>query len=69
MKRLSHGEVTHPPSGRGYQHVCPYCNQPFGDGDLHDLRDGDQAYWCAECQKGHRAGDPPLEALQPAGSA
>ncbi len=43
-------------------HVCPDCALPM---TLHDLRDGDQAYWCHACGKGHRAGDPPIEALRP----
>ncbi|MFC4426376.1 hypothetical protein [Deinococcus navajonensis] len=51
-----------PDSGRGYRHACPHCGQ---DLTLYDLRDGDQAYWCEGCDKGHRAGDPPPGALQP----
>lgn len=50
-----------PSSGRGYVHVCPHCAQPL---ILHDLRDGDQAYWCHPCNLGHRASDPPLGALK-----
>ena len=52
----------YPPSGRGFVHVCPGCG---GLLDLRELRDGDQAYWCPACERGHRAGDPPLEALRP----
>lgn len=55
-------EPVYPVSGRGYAHVCPSCGQPLA---LFDLRDGDQAYWCVPCGKGHRAGDPPAEALRP----
>ncbi len=33
--------------------------------ELFDTRDGDQAYFCHTCQKGHRAGSPPLLALRP----
>jgi hypothetical protein len=51
-----------PSSGRGYEHVCPVCAQQL---DLYDTRDGDQAYWCARCGRGHRAGSPPLAALRP----
>ncbi len=43
-------------------HVCPLCGQPLS---LHDTRDGDQAYWCVPCGKGHRAGELPLGALRP----
>jgi uncharacterized protein YbaR (Trm112 family) len=43
-------------------HVCPGCGHPL---ELYDTRDGDQAYWCHACQKGHRAGSPPLESLRP----
>lgn len=50
-----------PASGRGYVHVCPGCALPM---TLHDLRDGDQAYWCFACNRGHRAGDPPQGALK-----
>lgn len=49
-------------SGRGYAHVCPFCGQPLA---LYDLRDGDQAYWCGPCGKGHRAGELPPGALRP----
>ncbi|MPY67400.1 hypothetical protein F8S09_12005 [Deinococcus sp. SDU3-2] len=56
------GEPQHPASGRGYAHVCPSCGQGM---DLYDLRDGDQAYWCVPCARGHRAGDPPPGALRP----
>jgi len=51
-----------PVSGRGYAHVCPHCGHTM---ELCDLRDGDQAYWCHRCERGHRAGDLPLAALQP----
>ena len=51
-----------PSSGRGLLHVCPGCGQGL---ELYDTRDGDQAYWCHACGKGHRAGNPPLEALRP----
>jgi DNA-directed RNA polymerase subunit RPC12/RpoP len=51
-----------PASGRGYAYVCPHCGATM---TLHDLRDGDQAYWCHACDRGHRAGDPPAEALRP----
>ncbi|MFC4638645.1 hypothetical protein [Deinococcus hohokamensis] len=51
-----------PDSGRGYRHACPECGQALS---LYDLRDGDQAYWCEACGKGHRAGDPPPGALRP----
>ncbi|ACO45307.1 hypothetical protein DEDE109153_17615 [Deinococcus deserti] len=51
-----------PDSGRGYRHACPSCGQNL---TLYDLRDGDQAYWCDPCGKGHRASDPPPGALQP----
>lgn len=51
-----------PSSGRGYVHVCPHCGDTLA---LCELRDGDQAYWCHRCERGHRAGDPPLEALRP----
>jgi hypothetical protein len=55
-------DPAYPVSGRGYVHVCPFCGQPLA---LYDLRDGDQAYWCHPCGKGHRAGDPPQGALRP----
>ncbi|PNY81578.1 hypothetical protein [Deinococcus koreensis] len=62
MKRqLRNQSDVHPASGRGYVHVCPTCAQPM---TLHDLRDGDQAYWCHACNRGHRAGDPPEGALR-----
>ncbi|MBB5296222.1 hypothetical protein E5F05_18405 [Deinococcus metallilatus] len=61
-KSLRPGDAVYPVSGRGYAHVCPSCGQPL---TLYDLRDGDQAYWCDPCGKGHRAGDPPTEALRP----
>ena len=51
-----------PSSGRGLLHVCPGCGRRL---ELFDTRDGDQAYWCHACGKGHRAGSPPLEALRP----
>ncbi|MBI0444789.1 MULTISPECIES: hypothetical protein [Deinococcus] len=51
-----------PVSGRGYAHVCPFCGQSLA---LYDLRDGDQAYWCGPCGKGHRAGELPPGALRP----
>ncbi|MFC6618311.1 hypothetical protein [Deinococcus radiophilus] len=50
-----------PASGRHYLYVCPDCGSRM---ELHDLRDGDQAYWCHPCAQGHRAGEPPLEALR-----
>ncbi|QFP78066.1 hypothetical protein [Deinococcus sp. AJ005] len=63
MKRQLRNEAdAYPASGRGYVHVCPDCGLPM---TLHDLRDGDQAYWCHACGKGHRAGDPPIDALRP----
>ncbi|MBZ9716006.1 hypothetical protein [Deinococcus multiflagellatus] len=63
MKRLLRKEADPlPASGRGYQHVCPRCGQAM---TLHDLRDGDQAYWCHPCGVGHRASDPPPSALRP----
>lgn len=43
-------------------HVCPSCG---GQLELCDLRDGDQAYFCHSCQKGHRASNPPLDAFRP----
>ncbi|PYE48706.1 hypothetical protein DES52_12740 [Deinococcus yavapaiensis KR-236] len=52
----------YPDSGRGYVHACPQCGAAL---DLCELRDGDQAYWCHRCERGHRAGDPPLEYLRP----
>ena len=52
-----------PVSGRGYVHVCPHCSADSLE--LYDLRDGDQAYWCHRCERGHRAGNPPLEAFKP----
>lgn len=62
MKRQLRKEVDpFPISGRGYAHVCPGCGLPL---TLHDTRDGDQAYWCHTCDRGHRAGDPPPEALR-----
>ncbi|THF84942.1 hypothetical protein E7T09_17980 [Deinococcus sp. KSM4-11] len=62
MKRQLRGQPDPlPASGRGYVHVCPGCAQPM---TLHDLRDGDQAYWCHSCNRGHRAGDPPEGALK-----
>ncbi|WP_261664605.1 hypothetical protein [Deinococcus sp. Marseille-Q6407] len=54
-------EDPYPASGRSYEYVCPDCGQPL---ELCDLRDGDQAYWCHSCGRGHRAGQPPLEALR-----
>lgn len=51
-----------PASSRGYAYVCPTCGAPL---ELHDLRDGDQAYWCHACDRGHRAGDLPAGALRP----
>ena len=63
MKRVFRPQADPlPTSGRGYRHVCPHCAQPL---TLHDLRDGDQGYWCHECGCGHRAGDPPPQALRP----
>ncbi|WP_216321187.1 hypothetical protein [Deinococcus aestuarii] len=63
MKRpLRLKEDLQPASGRGYMHVCPWCGQPLL---LYDTRDGDQAYWCEPCGKGHRAGELPLGALRP----
>ncbi|MCD0169394.1 hypothetical protein [Deinococcus sp. 23YEL01] len=50
-----------PSSGRGLMHVCPHCAAPL---TLHDLRDGDQGYWCHPCGRGHRASSPPLNALR-----
>ncbi|ADV68639.1 hypothetical protein [Deinococcus maricopensis] len=55
-------EDPYPASGRGYVHVCPTCTAPM---PLYDTRDGDQAYWCHTCDRGHRASDPPPEALRP----
>ena len=61
--RKPRGEADpYPVSGRGLIHVCPGCGHPL---ELYDTRDGDQAYWCHTCQKGHRAGSPPLESLRP----
>ncbi len=61
--RKGNGEAeVFPSSGRGLAHVCPVCGGALA---LYDTRDGDQAYWCHACQKGHRAGSPPLEALRP----
>ena len=54
-------EDLFPASGRSYSHVCPGCGGPL---TLHDLRDGDQAYWCHACSQGHRAGQTPLAALR-----
>ncbi|AFZ66619.1 hypothetical protein [Deinococcus peraridilitoris] len=51
-----------PASGRGYEHVCPHCGDLL---QLHEMRDGDQAYWCQRCERGHRAGDLPVQALRP----
>lgn len=64
MKRnIRKGEPDpYPLSGRGFVHVCPECGCPL---ELCDTRDGDQAYWCHRCQKGHRAGSPPLLAIRP----
>ncbi len=42
-------------------HVCPHCAAPL---TLHDLRDGDQGYWCHPCGRGHRASNPPLNAMR-----
>ena len=55
-----------PSSGRGYAHVCPHCGEALA---LCELRDGDQAYWCWRCERGHRAGDPPPGALRPLSKA
>ncbi|GHG02594.1 hypothetical protein GCM10017783_13660 [Deinococcus piscis] len=54
-------EDPYPASGRSYEYVCPDCGRTM---ELHDLRDGDQAYWCHGCSQGHRAGQPPLAALR-----
>lgn len=54
-------EDPFPASGRNYEYVCPGCSQVM---TLHDLRDGDQAYWCHACGQGHRTGELPLEALR-----
>lgn len=63
LRKDSGGEGVEslPASGRGYAHVCPKCGQPL---TLHDLRDGDQAYWCHACNVGHRASDPPARAFK-----
>ncbi|WP_092264536.1 hypothetical protein [Deinococcus reticulitermitis] len=60
--RKKAGKPELPASGRGYVHVCPGCGEALS---LHDLRDGDQAYWCAHCGRGHRASSPPPGALRP----
>ncbi|GGR25988.1 hypothetical protein [Deinococcus ruber] len=61
--RNSQKEVdSYPSSGRGFVHVCPHCGRSM---ELCDTRDGDQAYFCHVCQKGHRAGSPPLLAFRP----
>ncbi|WP_293914855.1 hypothetical protein [Deinococcus sp.] len=51
-----------PDSGRGYVLVCPGCG---GEVRLHDLRGGDQGYWCERCQTGQRIGELTSEALRP----
>lgn len=67
MRRLLRKvEEELPASGRGYAHVCPGCGEPM---TLHDLRDGDQAYWCHGCGRGHRAGELPAGALRPLAEA
>lgn len=55
-------DPAYPRSGHGLMHVCPHCGEALA---LRDLRDGDQAYWCERCQKGHRASDPPPQAFLP----
>jgi len=62
VRKNTKEEEVYPSSGRGLMHVCPGCGQSL---ELYDTRDGDQAYWCHACGKGHRAGSPPLAALQP----
>ena len=52
----------YPASGRKYCYRCPDCSSRL---ELHDLKDGDQGYWCHHCATGHRAGQPPLAAIQP----